>query len=158
FKLLFQDLSDDEDILLPPQRRVVRHIADAPVVLSPEEVTEEDIKNVAQKSGGKIYSSEHGTCCHQCRQKTLDTKTMCRSGTCVGVRGQFCGPCLKNRYGESAEKALKDPIWACPPCRGLCNCSICRTREGKRPTGILVPLVKMEGYNSVKEYLEFEEE
>lgn len=45
-----------------------------------------------------------------CRQKTLDTKTMCRSGSCVGVRGQFCGPCLKNRYGESAEKALKDPV------------------------------------------------
>jgi hypothetical protein len=44
------------------------------------------------------------------RQKTLDTKTMCRSGNCVGVRGQFCGPCLKNRYGESAEEALKDPV------------------------------------------------
>lgn len=48
--------------------------------------------------------------------------------------------------------------WACPPCRGLCNCSICRTREGKKPTGILVPFVKSEGYNSVKEYLQFEED
>lgn len=49
-------------------------------------------------------------CLSVCRQKTLDTKTICRSGSCVGVRGQFCGPCLKNRYGESAEEALKDPV------------------------------------------------
>ncbi|PNF24477.1 hypothetical protein B7P43_G06318, partial [Cryptotermes secundus] len=151
-----EDLSDEEELL--PQRQIKRHTAEVPIVLSPEEVTEDDIKNVAQKSGGKIYSSERGTCCHQCRQKTLDTKTMCRSGSCVGVRGQFCGPCLKNRYGENAEKALKDPDWACPPCRGLCNCSICRTREGKKPTGILVPFVKSEGYSSVKEYLQFEED
>ncbi|KAJ9600042.1 hypothetical protein L9F63_009659 [Diploptera punctata] len=152
-----EESSDEEDIFKQPQRRIVRRVAEDAVVLSPDEVTEKDIKNVAQKSGGKTYSKEYGTSCHQCRQKTLDTKTMCRSGSCIGVRGQFCGPCLKNRYGESAEKALKDPNWACPPCRGLCNCSICRTREGKRPTGILVPLVKSEGYSSVKEYLEFQE-
>jgi hypothetical protein len=30
--------------------------------------------------------------------------------------------------------------------------------EGKKPTGILVPFVKSEGYNSVKEYLQFEED
>jgi hypothetical protein len=46
--------------------------------------------------------------------------------------------------------------WACPSCHGLCNCSICHTREGKRPTEILVPFVKSEGYSNVKEYLEFE--
>ncbi|XP_069705625.1 cell division cycle-associated protein 7-like isoform X2 [Periplaneta americana] len=140
------------------ERRVVKRVTDMAIVLPPEEITEEHLRNVAQKTGGKTYSSERGTCCHQCRQKTLDTKTMCRSGNCIGVRGQFCGPCLKNRYGESAEKALKDPDWACPPCRGLCNCSICRTRKGKKPTGILVPFVKSEGYDNVKEYLQFEED
>ena len=23
-------------------------------------------------------------------------------------------------------QALMNPTWACPPCRGFCNCSICR--------------------------------
>jgi hypothetical protein len=23
---------------------------------------------------------------------------------------QFCGPCLRNRYGEDAQAALKDPV------------------------------------------------
>lgn len=44
--------------------------------------------------------------------------------------------------------------WVCPPCRGICNCSFCRTRNGQRPTGILAPLAKEEGYNSVKDYLD----
>merc|ERR1712082_596273 len=43
-------------------------------------------------------SNKLGTTCHQCRQKTVDMKTICRSGECIGVRGQFCGRCLENRY------------------------------------------------------------
>lgn len=146
------------------------------------EITDEMIDNIASKSTSKQYCKINGTCCHQCRQKTLDTKTVCRSGECVGLRGQFCGPCLKGRYGESAVDALKDPVchifihiyififyfcsiiiyfsakilqnWACPPCRGLCNCSICRTRSGLPPTGILAPIVKEEGFSSVMDYLQ----
>lgn len=53
-----------------------------------------------------------GSSCHQCRQKTLDTKTICRSGFCVGAKGQFCGPCLKNRYGEDVRAVLLDPVSA----------------------------------------------
>ena len=45
----------------------MRRVAEVAVVLSPEEVTEEDIRNVAQRSGGKTYSKELGTSCHQCR-------------------------------------------------------------------------------------------
>lgn len=51
-----------------------------------------------------------GSTCHQCRQKTIDTKTCCRSEACRGVQGQFCGPCLRNRYGEDVKKALLDPV------------------------------------------------
>lgn len=51
-----------------------------------------------------------GSSCHQCRQKTVDTKTVCRSGFCVGAKGQFCGPCLKNRYGEDVRTVLLDPV------------------------------------------------
>lgn len=110
------------------------------------------MKKVATHSNLKKYS-QNGTSCHQCRQKTLDSKTYCRNSNCVGVRGQFCGPCLFNRYGEEATVVLKDPNWKCPPCRGLCNCSICRTREGKRPTGILAPIAFKYGHKSVKDFL-----
>lgn len=54
-----------------------------------------------------------GSTCHQCRQKTMDTKTICRNEGCGGVRGQFCGPCLRNRYGEDVKSALLDPVSIC---------------------------------------------
>lgn len=117
------------------------------------EVTQRHIDNIAVRAIEKTYSKE-GSSCHQCRQKTIDTKTFCRSGICTGVRGQFCGPCLDGRYGESVADALRDPNWSCPPCRGICNCSICLTRQGYAPTGILRPVALEKGYKSVKHYLE----
>ncbi|XP_075414434.1 cell division cycle-associated 7-like protein isoform X2 [Tenrec ecaudatus] len=119
-----------------------------------EDITEEDLENVAITVRDKIYDKVLGNTCHQCRQKTIDTKTVCRSQGCGGVRGQFCGPCLRNRYGEDVRSALLDPDWVCPPCRGICNCSYCRKRDGRCATGILIHLAKFYGYNNVKEYLE----
>ncbi|XP_038626622.1 cell division cycle-associated 7-like protein isoform X2 [Tachyglossus aculeatus] len=119
-----------------------------------EDITEEDLENVAITVRDKIYDKVLGNTCHQCRQKTLDTKTVCRSLSCGGVRGQFCGPCLRNRYGEDVRTALLDPDWECPPCRGICNCSYCRRRDGRCATGMLIHLAKFYGYNNVKEYLE----
>lgn len=58
----------------------------------------------------KMFLLFQGSTCHQCRQKTIDTKTNCRNPECVGVRGQFCGPCLRNRYGEEVRDALLDPV------------------------------------------------
>ncbi|XP_027220298.1 cell division cycle-associated protein 7 [Penaeus vannamei] len=123
-------------------------------ILMPEDISKADLDNVADRSGGKIYNAHVGTTCHQCRQKTIDTKTVCRSGECVGVRGMFCGPCLKNRYGEDVREALLNPKWMCPPCKGLCNCSICRNRNGKGATGILINIAKAKGFDNVKDYLE----
>ncbi|KAF6085518.1 cell division cycle associated 7 like [Phyllostomus discolor] len=119
-----------------------------------EDITEEDLGNVALTVRDKIYDKVLGNTCHQCRQKTIDTKTVCRNQSCGGVRGQFCGPCLRNRYGEDVRAALLDPNWICPPCRGICNCSYCRRRDGRCATGILIHLAKFYGYNNVKEYLE----
>ncbi|KAM9216462.1 cell division cycle-associated 7-like protein isoform 2-T2 [Dugong dugon] len=119
-----------------------------------EDITEEDLENVAITVRDKIYDKVLGNTCHQCRQKTTDTKTVCRNQGCGGVRGQFCGPCLRNRYGEDVRSALLDPDWMCPPCRGICNCSYCRKRDGRCATGILIHLAKFYGYNNVKEYLE----
>ncbi|XP_046308021.1 cell division cycle-associated 7-like protein [Marmota monax] len=119
-----------------------------------EDITEQDLDNVAITVRDKIYDKVLGNTCHQCRQKTIDTKTVCRNQSCGGVRGQFCGPCLRNRYGEDVRSALLDPDWMCPPCRGICNCSYCRKRDGRCATGILIHLAKFYGYDNVKEYLE----
>ncbi|XP_040909060.1 cell division cycle-associated 7-like protein [Toxotes jaculatrix] len=123
------------------------------VVKSVDEITREDLDNIAYRSKDKIWDKENGSSCHQCRQKTLDTKTVCRSGFCVGAKGQFCGPCLKNRYGEDVRTVLLDPTWSCPICRGMCNCSLCRKKEGRCATGILVGLARYNGHDNVHEYL-----
>ncbi|XP_014458627.1 cell division cycle-associated 7-like protein [Alligator mississippiensis] len=119
-----------------------------------EDITEEDLENIAITVKDKIYDKVLGSTCHQCRQKTIDTKTICRNQGCGGVRGQFCGPCLRNRYGEDVKSALLNPDWICPPCRGVCNCSYCRKRDGRCATGMLIHLAKFYGYDNVKEYLE----
>lgn len=121
---------------------------------SVKDITDEDLENVAITVRDKVYDKVLGNTCHQCRQKTIDTKTVCRNQSCGGVRGQFCGPCLRNRYGEDVRTALLDPEWTCPPCRGICNCSYCRKRDGRCATGILIHLAKFYGYDNVKEYLE----
>merc|ERR1712059_31991 len=122
-------------------------------VLMPEDITKSMLDKVADRFGTKVYNQSIGTTCHQCRQKTVDTKTVCRSGECHGVRGYFCGRCLSIRYGEDAREALMDPTWKCPPCRGFCNCSICRNRNGKGATGILIQLAKSKGFDNVAAYL-----
>ncbi|KAB0403840.1 hypothetical protein E2I00_017786 [Balaenoptera physalus] len=125
-----------------------------PHVIRPvDEVTEEELDNICNNSREKIYNRSLGSTCHQCRQKTMDTKTNCRNPECWGVRGQFCGPCLRNRYGEEVRDALLDPNWHCPPCRGICNCSFCRQRDGRCATGVLVYLAKYHGFGNVHAYL-----
>ncbi|XP_054017256.1 cell division cycle-associated 7-like protein [Dryobates pubescens] len=132
------------------RRRSSKYSTQRPV----EDITEEDLDNIAITVKDKIYDKVLGSTCHQCRQKTIDTKTICRKQGCGGVRGQFCGPCLRNRYGEDVKSALLDPAWICPPCRGVCNCSYCRRRDGRCATGMLIHLAKFYGYDNVKEYLE----
>ncbi|KAM4699387.1 cell division cycle-associated protein 7-like [Discoglossus pictus] len=157
-KRLMDSIQDDltaEQDLAPRRRRPPRLSSlTIPHVIRPvEEITEDDLKTVADTVKQKVYNSVHGSTCHQCRQKTIDTKTNCRNVECQGIRGQFCGPCLRNRYGEDVRKALLDPEWNCPPCRGICNCSFCRQRDGRCATGILFPLARYHGFGDVHAYL-----
>ena len=57
----------------------------------------------------------------QCRQKTVEGKAKCGSCTL-----HWCPRCLLNRYGEEVAAVHEKPGWACPRCRGDCNCSNCR--------------------------------
>jgi len=150
----FIDDSDYSDRRPRPEKRVCRRPRlTEREILMPEDITEADLDAIAKNSTTKILCPTSGTTCHQCRQKTLDVKTICRSKTCYGVRGQFCGICLRNRYGEEARNALLDPEWECPVCRGICNCSICRNNRGVGCTGILIHFAKQEGFDNVKDYL-----
>ncbi|KAE8298369.1 Cell division cycle-associated protein 7 Protein JPO1 [Larimichthys crocea] len=152
------ELSLEEELLevrrAPQRRGAPRPKQSKPHFIRPvEDITEDEIQLVADNMTEKVYNSVSGSTCHQCRQKTVDTKTCCRSEGCRGIQGQFCGPCLRNRYGEDVRKALLDPEWRCPPCRGICNCSFCRQRDGRCPTGILFPLAQYHGFSDVHSYL-----
>uniref|UniRef100_A0A162A717 DDT domain-containing protein n=1 Tax=Daucus carota subsp. sativus TaxID=79200 RepID=A0A162A717_DAUCS len=65
----------------------------------------------------------------------------------------FCHKCLLNRYGENAEEVEGLEEWSCPKCRGICNCSFCRKKQGQLPTGILCHVAKATGYSSVSDLL-----
>ncbi|XP_041098453.1 cell division cycle-associated 7-like protein [Polyodon spathula] len=143
-------VNDEEMSSGSPKKRFSKHSDQRSV----EDITEEELENVAISFKDKLYDKINGSTCHQCRQKTTDSKTVCRNSSCWGVRGQFCGPCLRNRYGEDVQSALLDPLWVCPPGRGVCNCSFCRRRDGRCATGILIHMAKFYGHDNVKEYLE----
>ncbi|XP_054471530.1 cell division cycle-associated protein 7a isoform X2 [Anoplopoma fimbria] len=143
-----------EEVDEPPRRRSFNGAKAIPHVVRPvDDITEAELQGICNNVREKVYNSSTGSTCHQCRQKTIDTKTNCRNPECVGVRGQFCGPCLRNRYGEEVHDALLNPEWHCPPCRGICNCSFCRAREGRCATGVLVYLAKYHGFDNVHAYL-----
>ncbi|XP_050425991.1 uncharacterized protein LOC126836534 [Adelges cooleyi] len=136
-----------------PRSKRIRNTSSATVPRLPvSQVNQQMLQNISYSSYGKQYSSE-GTTCHQCRQKTLDQKSYCRYIHCKGYRGMFCGFCLGKRYGEDVAEVLLNPKWACPPCRGLCNCSICRRKVGMEPTGTLVPHMSVSGFQSVSDML-----
>ncbi|KAH7858537.1 hypothetical protein Vadar_025094 [Vaccinium darrowii] len=102
---------------------------------------------------GRIYDSDKGKTCHQCRQKTLDFAVSCENQSenkqCTF---HFCHICLLNRYGEKAEIAALGG-WKCPRCRGICNCSFCMKKRGCCPTGRLALVAKASGFSSVSEML-----
>nr|KYP49818.1 Cell division cycle-associated 7-like protein [Cajanus cajan] len=101
--------------------------------------------------GNRIYDPIKGETCHQCRQKTVGEHTQCNK--CELPQGQFCGDCLYTRYGENVMEANQNANWACPPCRGICNCSRCRRGKGWMPTGNIYSKVLKLGFKSVAHYL-----
>ena len=98
--------------------------------LYPPEV--DNARTPSLKSGTPI----RGTDCQAC----------VRSSGCWCAQGVFCGDCLFMRYGENIlEVQASAQPWVCPPCRGLCNCSFHRIRNGWAPTGTLYRRALREG-------------
>merc|ERR1712150_389620 len=94
--------------------------------------TREMIKTIPKSFKDKQYPNNqeeamNASSCHNCRQKTMDIKSICRNPKgCKGSKGVVCALCLKNRYNEDLLTVLMDPNWICPFCSGRCNCSFCR--------------------------------
>ncbi|OEL31460.1 hypothetical protein BAE44_0007520 [Dichanthelium oligosanthes] len=97
-----------------------------------------------------------GTTCHQCHQQSNNFAGACKTYRKKGRKGpcplRYCRRCLLNRYGE-AEEAERDD-WICPMCRGICNCSCCRSNNGEMPTGALAHIAKANGCTSVHDLLQ----
>jgi hypothetical protein len=119
--------------------------APAPLPPSPPPLT---TRTSSRTQGGRIYDSENGTTCHQCRQKTVETKAKCTSCTLF-----FCPRCLENRYSETVAASNAKPDWACPRCRKDCNCSNCRKKAGLDATGILAKVARSAGFGCVSDLL-----
>uniref|UniRef100_A0A1D1ZVX1 Zinc-finger domain-containing protein n=1 Tax=Auxenochlorella protothecoides TaxID=3075 RepID=A0A1D1ZVX1_AUXPR len=98
--------------------------------------------------GGRIYDSENGTTCHQCRQKTVEVKAKCTKCTLY-----FCPRCLENRYKQFVAEVNALGDWQCPRCTSICNCSNCRKKQGLEATGILASVARTAGFESVSELL-----
>lgn len=84
-KLSFEDIDDLEKPIFRSAKRIRLSKRASIVPCVPvEEITEDYLNKIAVSSAAKIYDPVSGTSCHQCRQKTRDSKTYCRSGKCVG--------------------------------------------------------------------------
>jgi hypothetical protein len=87
-------------------------------------------KKMLNVNGSRVYDSLNGTTCHQCRQKTMDPKSVCvNSNVEPSGRHKYCRTCLKNRYHEDLDEVLKNAQWLCPNCKHMCNCSHCRKKR-----------------------------
>ncbi|KAJ1642110.1 hypothetical protein J3B02_001135 [Coemansia erecta] len=106
-----------------------------------------------RRVGGRIYDPVKGSTCHQCRQKTIDEKICCTNSGCNVM---FDIHCLNIRYEDEADRtreAGKESSWICPKCTGKCNCSFCRRKQNKRPTGQLTTFIKNNGVDIAKKEL-----
>ncbi|CAG8526258.1 3775_t:CDS:2 [Ambispora leptoticha] len=67
------------------------------------------------------------------KRKKSGNKKKGDSSTCQLM---YDARCLSRRYAENYEEASSNKEWKCPKCRGKCNCSVCRRRQGLLPIGV----------------------
>ncbi|GAA6043482.1 hypothetical protein JCM8097_000733 [Rhodosporidiobolus ruineniae] len=119
--------------------------------------TEEELKNGNEPPKKKQKKAKGDTVyCHQDHQPhdaATTTVLRCTGQKEVGKKNKvmkkcniaYCERCLQNRYSESASTIISSgaaSTWRCPSCRGICNCSKCRKKDGLESTG---PLKKLAG-------------
>lgn len=139
-----------------------------------DEEEEEESRSKGKGRGRGRNSSMPGITCHQCKQKTMETKSCCqfcylrynpyKSSKNIeqhpiadwqSFSSHFCSTCLKNRYGQDVDFKNGDlpQEWKCPICEGICNCSSCRRRSDKVPYSVTTREALKRGYSNVNEML-----
>ncbi|KAJ3048264.1 hypothetical protein HK097_010732 [Rhizophlyctis rosea] len=106
------------------------HVGPSAAAMSDDDAIDDSPNGRVYQVGGRIYSPD-GTCCHQCRQKTLDPVV---------------------RYKDSRHEA-SGKKWKCPICRGKC-----RNAKGRVPTGQVFLNAQKMGFPNVELYLDALEE
>ncbi|KAM7280353.1 hypothetical protein ACFE04_007487 [Oxalis oulophora] len=123
---------------------------------SPSKMSQTAPKRGPNKSRFNEDGLEIAATCHQCRQsRSVNVLVACKvirqaNAPCTV---KLCNRCLHNRYGENKDDVLLLDDWKCPKCRGICNCSFCRKKEGQLPTGILAHTARENGFASVSDLL-----
>ena len=159
-KRKFETEDDDDDkendvLSQSAKKRIVSTVKN----LTVDQITDDMIREIPTRPSGKIRPTTdeekaRASTCHQCRQKTLDLKSICRqTKTSKECRYRYCVFCLKNIYGQDLKVILKDPNWACPMCQGNCECSVCKRRKGEAANGNLTLKAKSKGFDSVVDYI-----
>ena len=83
--------------------------------------------------------------CHQCKlKKPHEALRVCNAHSGKGRRckKKFCQSCLA-KYGDTFIACDgSDGHWACPACRGVCNCARCRRSRGDKGKRVVIPALK----------------
>uniref|UniRef100_A0A7N0T9B8 Zinc-finger domain-containing protein n=1 Tax=Kalanchoe fedtschenkoi TaxID=63787 RepID=A0A7N0T9B8_KALFE len=147
------------DLLPRSTRRSSRLVNVAPISYA-EEAAEKRGKSSKRPdiyfevgSKPEVYTEDHDRLLGECTMSwTLFVDGYGKDGKRIydPVRGKTCHQC---RYGEHVLEANQNPNWICPPCRGICNCSLCRQAKGWAPTGPLYRKIASLGYKSVAHFL-----
>lgn len=90
---------------------------------SVKDITEEDLENVAITMQDKVYGKVLGNRCHQCWQKTFNTKTIWNQ-SCGDVKSVLWAVPAESLWG-GCEDNIAGSKGRCPPCLGICICCSC---------------------------------
>ncbi|GAA5862951.1 hypothetical protein JCM8547_003631 [Rhodosporidiobolus lusitaniae] len=146
---------------LSPQPEATRSTAAEESTQGTKKDAAEPVKKKAKKDNGlpKLYCHQD----HQAHDLTTTTFLHCtaqkptgKAKTLKQCGGKYCERCLSNRYGEDAaaiNASGASSTWTCPSCRGICNCSSCRKKQGLEATGVLKGLVQENGASSAADLL-----
>eukprot|EP01025_Chloroclados_australasicus_P047838 TRINITY_DN5398_c0_g1_i4.p1 TRINITY_DN5398_c0_g1~~TRINITY_DN5398_c0_g1_i4.p1 ORF type:complete len:391 (+),score=23.90 TRINITY_DN5398_c0_g1_i4:132-1175(+) len=126
-------------------------------------------KRAASKNGmPKPKRIRDSRICHICHQQFEAQKMLHCTSQKKGEPActlTFCGPCVKNRHGETFVQAKASKCWICPRCRGSCGpgcvtCCTCGQCRKKSNLPIISKVLKRgdkkaEGLDNVHDQLIF---
>lgn len=90
---------------------------------SVKDITEEDLENVAVTVQDKVYDKVLGNRCHQCWQKTFNSKTIWNQ-SCGDMKTVLWAVPAESLWGGCVD-SIAGSKGRCPPCLGISICCYC---------------------------------